>query len=91
MNQNLTVLRVEDISEENGPAILNQITTNDKYTDDFLERAYSFWGDALEPFVHPDTFFQLEQEAKAETYHRDYLAGYQEFTDAKVMKKTRAN
>ena len=69
------------------PSIVDQISTNDKYSDEFLEKAYPELGVSLEGHIPDEMFFWLDQEAKAREYHEAYEAGYEEF--AKVMQKTR--
>lgn len=54
------------------PQYIENLPTNEKYNDDFLEMLYIIWEDEIEPYIPKEMFEWLKNEHLMKTYHEKH-------------------
>ena len=70
----------------NDLSILDSLTTDEKYNNDFLEFLYLIWGDELENYIPYEMFEELKNEELMRKYHQDYLQKQKDWAEEENQK-----
>lgn len=57
--------------------LIDKISTNEKYTSEFIEFMYLIWGDELKDYIPYEMYEELDNENKMKAYHLEYKMRYQ--------------
>ena len=72
------------------PKFIENLPTNEKYSNDFLEFIYLIWGDEIKPYIPYEMFEEIKNEVLMHKYHQDYDQNREQWAKEehqKVLKK----
>ena len=74
------------------PQTIENLPTNEKYNNAFLEFIYIIWGDQIKPYIPYEMFEQLQNEALMNEYHQSYEQEHEKWAkeeNQKFLTKTK--
>lgn len=72
------------------PKFIENLPTNEKYSNDFLEFIYLIWGDEIKPYIPYEMFEEIKNEVLMHKYHQDYDQNREQWAKEehqKILKK----
>lgn len=72
------------------PKFIENLPTNEKYSNDFLEFIYLIWGDEIKSYIPYEMFEEIKNEVLMHKYHQDYDQNREQWAKEehqKVLKK----